>query len=347
MPDATCPGSHAAFAHAKCKLRIAFAHSCAAVEAEALARIAGDAGFVDPHNGGTYSLLDRANDTSSTIIHGMRITGSGSSTHYTDKFTLTLSATSQGCDVIACSESQGTSMRDSSTNYCNLHVLYCSGSQGCPSISEPGFDYDEEVLDCTHGGRLEADARKCVPHSAGVDLTPRAPLQRSQPAPPPVWLPPLPRASPPAHRGGGLQPSTPSWTPTSPAQMSPSTSTAHAAWPPPSPALPRPPRSPPPHASTTVPVLIYVAGGAATLLPLFAVAVLCALRCRRFGDSDAARGRRVNRAPLDRSLCQLGSTCTAAGGNASELAVVDDALGSMMELNDAAKAALAASQGRA
>ena len=74
-------------------------------------------GFVDPHNGGTYSVTGETADA----LTGQRTTGDGK---YTDKFDFTFTGNGEGCEVEACSESQVTSVIDYSTNYCNLHVLY-------------------------------------------------------------------------------------------------------------------------------------------------------------------------------------------------------------------------------
>ena len=169
--DPTCPGSPATSMHSKCKLHVSFAQSCNVVSTEMLARIAGLGGFVDPHNGGTYSLLE----SSATSLLGQRITGSGSSTHYTDRFLFTFSSPSSadaGCNVTACSESQGTSLYDSSTNFCNLHVLYCNDSEGCPSVMQPDLAYTETTIDCTHGLRTEDDPHQCLPHRHSDNLNP-------------------------------------------------------------------------------------------------------------------------------------------------------------------------------
>ena len=142
-----CPGTPASM-HAECRLTIDFpSASCDRVRAEAEARMNAGPTF-DPHNGGTYSLLA---STNTSVLLGQRLTGSGSATTYTDHFALTFSPTAAGCSVTACSQSQGMSFYDYSTNYCNIHVLYCRGQDGCPSIAEPSFEYTETIDMCSAG----------------------------------------------------------------------------------------------------------------------------------------------------------------------------------------------------
>merc|ERR1711907_875004 len=54
---------------------------------------------------------------------------------YTDKQRFTLSKTANGgCEIQACSESQGFSVGDFSTNYCDMRTLYCGSSDGCKPV---------------------------------------------------------------------------------------------------------------------------------------------------------------------------------------------------------------------
>lgn len=182
MVDYRCPGS-AASMHAKCKMRVTFAQQqCARIKTEAKARIAAGPAF-DPHNGGSYSLL--AESPSSLSVQ--RVTGTGSMTKYTDLIELSFEYDPEivGCVLTACSESQGPSYFDFSTNYCNSHVLYCNGAEGCPSILESELMYDELFIDC--GAGATHDASKCIPGSVGLDMTPW----------PPSSLLPVPASPPP------------------------------------------------------------------------------------------------------------------------------------------------------
>jgi len=187
-----CPGSPSAPVRAKCYMAVRFDQPCVRVRAEAEARIAAGPAF-NPHNGGLYSLLTSSSPAS---LAGQRTTGSGSApTHYTDRFTLTFNASSlaggdggEGCLVSACSESQGLSYLDFSTNYCNLRILYCGDADGCPSLGEPNLGYEESFVDCGHGAtHSSAD---CLPHSSAHGLPP-SPAPLSAPLSPPWDLSPM------------------------------------------------------------------------------------------------------------------------------------------------------------
>ena len=129
-----CAGSPAP-RHAKCSLQIEFEQPCTEVEAEVVARLRGEQSWRCPKtHPGTYTLLS----ASASAVRGTRETGPGSSPagpgkSYTDTFGFTFakSAGGGGCTVHACSESQGPSGCDFSTNYCNVRNLYCNSSEGC------------------------------------------------------------------------------------------------------------------------------------------------------------------------------------------------------------------------
>ena len=157
--DAACPGSPAAV-HAKCKMKITFpSASCATVQEEIIHRMKGDFGWTDPHNDGIYTLQDSNEET----LKGSRLTGDKK---YTDLFEMTFSSSSNNqkggdyCLVEACSESQVTSVIDFSTNYCNLHVLYCSSAENCP-IAKYDLEYEEDYSTCR-----QRDATKCLPSNS-------------------------------------------------------------------------------------------------------------------------------------------------------------------------------------
>jgi hypothetical protein len=120
---------------------------CKVVREEMLARIRGDNQWKDPHNEGTYTLLDNGG-SSGGDIQGSRRTGDGK---YTDLFDLALFTTSRseqpGCVLKACSESQVFSVLDFSTNYCNLFALYCNSADACPVVHHE-LEYKEEYNSC-------------------------------------------------------------------------------------------------------------------------------------------------------------------------------------------------------
>lgn len=135
-----CPGSPVRM-HAKCDMGVTFAQPCDSVLAEINARIAGKDGWTDPHNGGVYSV----NNQTSSFLSGQRVTGDGK---YTDLFDFSFTSSSGGCTVEACSESQVNSVLDFSTNYCNLHDLYCSAASGCPTVGAD-LTYTETYKSCS------------------------------------------------------------------------------------------------------------------------------------------------------------------------------------------------------
>ena len=123
-----CPGS-SAWVHASAKLVADADDSCDAVKEEMLARVSGQPDrWHDPHNNGTYTLLNSDDD----VLKLQRHTGNGK---YVDKLTFSLSAAAGGgCTLAGCSESQVTSVYDGGTNYCNLRMLYCGSADGCKPV---------------------------------------------------------------------------------------------------------------------------------------------------------------------------------------------------------------------
>jgi hypothetical protein len=132
-----CPGSSSTV-HAKCKMEVSFTNSCEEVMTEMTSRVNSD--WVDPHNAGVYSL----SNTTETYLAGQRVTGDKK---YTDLFDFKFTTTDSGCKVEACSESQTFSIKDFSTNYCNLHDLYCSSADGCPTVGKD-LTYSEDYSSC-------------------------------------------------------------------------------------------------------------------------------------------------------------------------------------------------------
>lgn len=151
-----CPGS-GSFIHASMKVTATASATCADVQAEIEARAGGN-GWVDPHNGGIYSVLD----SSSGIVSTQRTTNPATSvggTVYTDKQIFVLTDEAGGCKIEACSESQGTSVGDFSTNYCDVRNLYCGSADNCKTVSHD-FTHTED----SHKGSIGAghDASVCI-----------------------------------------------------------------------------------------------------------------------------------------------------------------------------------------
>jgi len=150
-----CPGSPVKM-HASCDMGVTFTNSCQDVIQEMSTRVTSDQ-WIDPHNGGTYTITNQTD----TYLAGQRVTGDSK---YTDKFDFTFTATDSGCQVEACSESQVNSMKDFSTNYCNLHDLYCSEKDGCTTVGKT-LSYSEKYSSCS-----EHDSSVCV-SSASLALS--------------------------------------------------------------------------------------------------------------------------------------------------------------------------------
>merc|ERR1712100_365647 len=126
-----CPGSGSLF-HASMEVTVQADAACDVVQAEIEARASGN--WVDPHNGGVYSVLSSSNG----LINTQRTTNPATSVGgvvYTDKQTFELTAVDGGCQIKGCSESQGTSVGDFSTNYCDMRNLYCDSGDGCATAS--------------------------------------------------------------------------------------------------------------------------------------------------------------------------------------------------------------------
>jgi len=117
----SCPGSGAWFGHAYSYFTVKFETSCDNVEAEILARGSMQNSWHDPHNGGTYSVLDNNGGT----IELKRVTGNK---QYTDKQTFAFQSDGDTCQAVACSESQGSSLVDYGTNFCDLYNLFCNST---------------------------------------------------------------------------------------------------------------------------------------------------------------------------------------------------------------------------
>jgi len=161
-PPMQCPGApDGLLSHAKASLFLNPKASCPIVEAEIRARVKGVNGWVDPHNHGTYTMLhDEAG-----VMRLKRVTGNGK---YTDMLMFTFSdwGGDYGCQVTACSESQVNSFLDMSTNFCNLHNLYCGKQDGCPVADQDIGEYKEELRTFSRGAGK--DKSKCIVKETAV-----------------------------------------------------------------------------------------------------------------------------------------------------------------------------------
>merc|ERR1712039_762841 len=78
---------------------------------------------------------------------------------YTDKVLLTFTDSDGSCIITGCSESQGTSVGDFSTNYCNIRNLYCSKEEGCSPVKHD-FATTERTVSPSFGAGKDRSA--CV-----------------------------------------------------------------------------------------------------------------------------------------------------------------------------------------
>merc|ERR1712226_268648 len=153
----SCPRS-GSFVRAWMEVTATASASCDDVKAEIQARASTQGGWKDPHNGGIYSVLS----SDGNVIKTQRTTNPAKSVGgklYTDKQNFELTAVGGQCQIKACSESQGTSVGDFSTNYCDIRNLYCGSADGCTPVHND-FRSDEN----DHTGSLGAghDFGKCV-----------------------------------------------------------------------------------------------------------------------------------------------------------------------------------------
>ena len=160
---ALCSGSKDS-THAKCDMAVSFPQDqCEIVQTEILSRMAGKDGWIDPHNRGTYSLIEsKQSELGDRVIKGERQTGDKK---YVDKFMFTLVPTQggSGCTMSACSESQVFSILDFSTNYCNLRMLYCNTSDGC-EVLKSNLVYKEKYTNCR-----QRQAANCISQNLNQD----------------------------------------------------------------------------------------------------------------------------------------------------------------------------------
>jgi len=161
-----CPGS-GAMVHASAKVTAVADASCSDVLAEMKARVGGQNGWVDPHNGGIYSVLS----STDSQLNTQRTTNPKKSVGgklYTDKQTFTLTEQGQKCRIDACSESQGFSVGDFSTNYCDMRNLYCGSADGCQTVTKD-FSVEESKISKSVGA--SSDKNACIVKKAGSEIT--------------------------------------------------------------------------------------------------------------------------------------------------------------------------------
>lgn len=129
---------------------------------EMKARASAQNGWVDPHNGGIYSVTS----SSATGLQTQRTTNPKTSVGgkvYTDKQIFTFTPQGTGCEIKGCSESQSTSVADMSTNYCDMRNLYCGSADGCKTVSKDFTSTQSSVHPSLGAG---TDFSKCIVNPA-------------------------------------------------------------------------------------------------------------------------------------------------------------------------------------
>jgi len=178
-----CPGSGSGILpHAWIEVySVAYRTSCTDVAAEIQARAKAQSGWVDPHNGGIYSFesidpharCDEGTIVACTEVRTKRTANPKKSVGgklYVDKQVFTMRDTEGDCSIAACSESQGASVGDFSTNYCDLRNLYCGKADGCAPVSK---DFNTTELAAKKSFGAGHDFTKCVVKTPPAEAVPQ------------------------------------------------------------------------------------------------------------------------------------------------------------------------------
>uniref|UniRef100_A0A7S3PKC0 Uncharacterized protein n=1 Tax=Aplanochytrium stocchinoi TaxID=215587 RepID=A0A7S3PKC0_9STRA len=150
LSEISCPGSES-FIHASCKYVVQVNDNCKNVKEEMFLRVNGQKTkkWHDAHNNGVYTVLE-GDEGSSTVLMKRR-TGNDK---YTDKVLFTFQETSDNeCVLKMCSESQVFSVGDFSTNFCNMYLMFCGKSDGCPYVKH-SFTYKELAVKPSIGASM-------------------------------------------------------------------------------------------------------------------------------------------------------------------------------------------------
>merc|ERR1719336_2711187 len=152
-----CPGSMAPpGAHAWAHVVTEFDEDCATVKQEIEARARMDDGWKDPHNGGKYKLNGATNGNDIMVDHY-----TGNAPHFHDKAELVLvDSKDGGCTLYGCSDSQGISAADGSTNYCNIHNLYANEAKDKVEAVNTNLNYKEKMK-TSQLGPMDTQTKAC------------------------------------------------------------------------------------------------------------------------------------------------------------------------------------------
>merc|ERR1712050_514092 len=96
---------------------------------------------------------------------------------YTDKQLFTFTDAAGACEPTGCSESQGASVADFSTNYCDLRNLYCGKADGCSPVDQD-FAVEETSVRTSIGASKDKSA--CIVKKASAMALNAASVLRNQ-----------------------------------------------------------------------------------------------------------------------------------------------------------------------
>mmetsp|Transcript_164378 Transcript_164378/g.315736 ORF Transcript_164378/g.315736 Transcript_164378/m.315736 type:complete len:258 (-) Transcript_164378:31-804(-) len=151
-----CPGSSAGM-RAWHKISVQANVDCDKAKAEVKGRANGEGGWQDPAIGMSTKLL----------AEGDQIKVERKSGAFTDHVLFSFNGTSSSCKITGCSESQGQSMADFGSNFCNSYNFMCGMEEGC-CPSTMGWEY--KISELTTVAKSSASSKSmsvCTGDSAG------------------------------------------------------------------------------------------------------------------------------------------------------------------------------------
>jgi len=176
-----CPASPPNTTLPSIKLQAIVKLPCSKVKSEMAARISGASGWKDPRGEGTYTMGLPVQK--GPVWSELNMTRQRDLDTAADQMSWGFVDLKLECIIIGCSASQDSVYNgtDDSTNYCNLHNLYCNDAN-CAPITE-STKYNESQLEPADGALV--DISLC----AKAPPTPAPPAPKPSPAPAPKPTP--------------------------------------------------------------------------------------------------------------------------------------------------------------
>merc|ERR1719367_1382942 len=195
---ATCAQSMAR-AHTMSEMQVDFKNSCTDVMTEIAARagaVADGTAWVDPHNMGHYTVLEKKTN----FIKIQRFT---KRYKYRDVITFSLTTSGTGCSAQACAVSQGNSNDSGGTDMCDMANLFCNSDVvnpdngvACKDLKYK-LEYTVPMLNCGrydgNGQYLQHNCQEftttCLRNPATTELEAASVVKLEQPVlgRPPEW----------------------------------------------------------------------------------------------------------------------------------------------------------------